>query len=117
MAIGWLWSTHRRCWNIEAKTQMLKHKCWNKNVGTQMLKHSAEIELEHRSWRRWSMLSLMAIGWLWSTHRRCWNIEARTQMLKHECWNTNAGSQMQKHNAEIELELMLKHSVVIVETQ
>jgi hypothetical protein len=27
MEIGWLWSMHKRCWNIEAKTQMLEHRC------------------------------------------------------------------------------------------
>ena len=67
--------------------------------------------------RRRSRLSLMAIGWLWSTHKRCWNIEARTKMLEHKCWNTEAESQMQKHNDETEMELMLKHSAVIAETQ
>jgi hypothetical protein len=51
MAIDCLWSTHKRCWNTEAETQMLKHRtqCWNTNAGTQMLKHSAETELEHRT--------------------------------------------------------------------
>jgi hypothetical protein len=45
MAIDWIWSMHKRCWNIEARTQMLEHQCWNTDVETQMLelmlKHSA----------------------------------------------------------------------------
>jgi hypothetical protein len=97
-----------KCWYTDAETQKLNHRCWNTDAGTQMLKHRR---------RRLSRLSVMTIGWLWSTHKRCWNIGARTQMLEHRCWNTNAGSQMQKHNAETELELMLKHSAVTAETQ
>ena len=65
-----------KCWYTDAETQKLNHRCWNTDVGMQMLKHRR---------RRLSRLLVMAIGWLWSTHKRCWNIEAETQsqMLAH----------------------------------
>jgi hypothetical protein len=49
--------------------------------------------------------------------KHSWNTKAESQMLEHRCWNADAETQMQKHNAETELELMLKHSVVTAETQ